>query len=502
MRMTVPRWIMPFAVLGLSGASLSAGLAQDGAAAETCPALAVAPPVELCESLTALDPTMPTDVAVSPDELPVDHAQRMFDCLSWRTFVALNWPAMKGCRGVPDGAEQFGKGDGARVWETFKTVYEVFQHDDRGWDPADQEWNSDAPALQCGAEAQGRKVVYRTTKGGFHFDAVVESEQAFPTSFNTLTDQAGNLVRYEIRFNRDEFEFIKRSGTAKTGSYSYGGPLLEEGEILSLPDNRNGFEGIGALEVKASWKEITAADDASRYYTQDIVIYEPKAEQICRQATLGLLGLHVARKTYHAPYFTWATFEHVDNTPPAGSNGDGRQYTLFSNECAANPPDACWAIQPPVGDRDKACCANLMLNTAVLTGVSNHVTRLEPVGPIELNEAFRRLFAAAGSPFQHYQLIGTQFALGARDPANPERLRRQFCNPNSPLAIPPATTKECFTQVPDKLRNTSMESFIASYGTTTQMTASDSCLNCHVGGGFDSSYIWLDARQLPVPIAK
>jgi hypothetical protein len=501
MRTTFCQRLTLVGAIVFSGALMSAGLAQDGGVGDSCPAIATAPPAEFCENLTALDVGLPTDVSMSPDRLPVDRAKRMFDCLSWKTFVALNWPAREGCRGVPDEAADFGS-DRPRVWETFKTVYEVFQHGDPNWTLADQDWNSEAPAIQCSDEAKGKKVVYRTTKGGFHFDVAVESEQAFPTSFNTLTDQAGNLVRYEIRFNRDEFEFIRQSGAANTGAYSYGGPFARDGETLSLPDNRNGFEGVGAIELKASWKEITDADDASRYYTQGVVVYDPKAEQTCRPAILGLLGLHVGRKTYHAPFFTWATFEHVDNTPPAGSNGDGRKYTLFSKVCAENPPDACWAVQPPVSDRDKACCANLMLNTAVLTGLSNHITRLEPVGPTKLNEAFRRLFAAADSPFQYYQLIATQFALGARDPENPDRLRRQFCNPSGPLAIPPATTKECFTQVPDKLRNTSMESFIASYGTTTEMTASDSCLNCHVGGGFDSSYIWLDARQLPIPIDK
>lgn len=504
MTMLQPRRLGPLVAILACGAVLSSSAAQDGGSGATpaCPALETAPSVAFCENISSLDQRMPAGVSESPDALPIEDAQRMFDCLSWKTFIALNWPSDKNCRGIPDKSAKLADSKSLRVWETFKEVFEVFQDNDASWDPSSQDWNSPVPQIQCSAAVTGdRKVIHLKTKGVYSSNSVTEFEQAFATSFGQLTDQAGNLVRYEVRFNRDEFEHLKASGFAATGKYSYGGPILAEGETFSLPDNRNGFEGVGATEIKASWKEITKADDASRYYTQEVVIYDTQADPVCREATLGLLGLHIARKIYHAPQMTWATFEHVDNTPPMGSDGDGRQYTLFSKECAANQPSACWAVQPPISNKDMTCCPNLELNTALLTGIPTQATKLNPFGPTELNETFRKLLKDAGSPFQYYQLSNTQFTLGGRDPTNPDRVRTQYCNPNGAWAIP-AATDDCFTQVPENLRNTSMETFMASYGVGTTETSADSCLNCHVAGGVDGSYIWLDAKLQPVPIVK
>ena len=48
-----------------------------------------------------------------------------FDCLAWQDFIYLNWPALAGQRGVPNKSARFGA-PGPTVWETFKTVDEVF----------------------------------------------------------------------------------------------------------------------------------------------------------------------------------------------------------------------------------------------------------------------------------------------------------------------------------------------------------------------------------------
>src|ERR1700736_2754072 len=52
-----------------------------------------------------------------------------FDNYSWRSFIALNWPAMTGAanRGRPDRAKAFGDSRGQRVWTTWKSRFEIFQ---------------------------------------------------------------------------------------------------------------------------------------------------------------------------------------------------------------------------------------------------------------------------------------------------------------------------------------------------------------------------------------
>ena len=463
----------------------------------SCADLPPAPPTGVCDASLALDPSIPSDVAIDPNSLPLEDAQRMFDCLSWKTFVALNWPAQQGCRGTPDLEADFGGAPQLRVWETWKQVFEVFQDDESGWDPAEQSWHDPSPAVACSDLAEDRKIVRLANKGVFGGDVVTENEQAFATSFGVLRDQANNLVRYEIRFNRDEFEAVRDSGFAVTGAYDVGGPILPPGEEFTLPDDRTGATGHGAMELKASWKVLTSDDDPSRYYTQEVVIHDEGGDPECQVVQMGLLGLHVMHKSYHAPQWSFATFEHDDNTPPAGSLGDGRRYSLFNEECALNPPDACWAVQPPIASPSQTCCPNLEFNTGLLPPTPTQATRIAPVGPTELNARYRQLLAEAGSVFQNYHLVNTQFTLGGRDPADPERVRKYFCNPNGAWVIPPAT-EDCFTQVPANLRNTSMETYMASYSTGTEEIPADSCLNCHAAGGVDMSYIWLDAKIAPV----
>src|ERR1700734_4265220 len=61
-------------------------------------------------------------LSTPPDPYPT------FDNFAWRAFVSLNSPSLTGPdgRGVPDRAKALGD-PGPRVWETFKSRYELFQ---------------------------------------------------------------------------------------------------------------------------------------------------------------------------------------------------------------------------------------------------------------------------------------------------------------------------------------------------------------------------------------
>src|ERR1700674_4175378 len=67
---------------------------------------------------------------VSPDPLPdvpptTGDPFPFFDNYSWRSFIALNWPAASGPanRGRPDRTRAFGDVSGPRVWTTWKSRY-------------------------------------------------------------------------------------------------------------------------------------------------------------------------------------------------------------------------------------------------------------------------------------------------------------------------------------------------------------------------------------------
>jgi hypothetical protein len=479
--------------------SLGAGLALLVAACSSddrCSSPPPAPPAGLCDSIE-LDDRIPPDVEADPSSLDVDDAQQMFDCLAWQTFVALNWPARDGCRGVPASDAPFSRSTGERVWETYKETYEVFQSQDPSWNPSAQRWNDEQPATQCSSLAHGRKVLLLTAKTPFGRDVDTEVDQAF-AGFGAAIDQAGRPAYYEVRFNRDVFEYLRDGGFAITGRYGYGGPPPSAGSVV-FPDDRNGATGAGSIEVKAAWKELGRDDDATRYYAQEVILFDDTQSPVCRVATMGLVGLHVTRKTHYAPQRAWATFEHVDNTPPFGATRDDGRYSFFNASCTPAAPANCWSLGTSIETADQVCCPNAEVPQTQYPGVPTQLTRLDPVTAPDLNRRYREHLAAAGSPFQYYELIGTQWPRGGRSASGtPSRP----CNPNGPWRIPPAGDQPCFEMVPAHLRNTTMESFMATYAAGAVQESSDSCLNCHAAAGVDMSYLWLEAATEPVPIER
>src|ERR1035438_3106861 len=70
--------------------------------------------------------TMPADVCI-PDgfiDVPVNY----FDDFAWRAFLALVWPAAPGHRGIADAGKTVAAA-GPRVFETLKSMWEVFHED-------------------------------------------------------------------------------------------------------------------------------------------------------------------------------------------------------------------------------------------------------------------------------------------------------------------------------------------------------------------------------------
>src|SRR5580700_7489739 len=89
--------------------------------------------------------------STKPDPFPA------FDNFAWRAFVALNWPALADAshRGLPDRAKTLGD-LGPRVWETFKSRYELFQAGPDGRPVAPHPWASYEALNPCGPDADNR----------------------------------------------------------------------------------------------------------------------------------------------------------------------------------------------------------------------------------------------------------------------------------------------------------------------------------------------------------
>src|SRR5437879_1899250 len=70
--------------------------------------------------------TVPTDVSPSVDTVH-GNPIAFFDDYSWRVFLAMVWPAQTNKRGIADTTASLDKPNTPRVFETFKSDWEIFQ---------------------------------------------------------------------------------------------------------------------------------------------------------------------------------------------------------------------------------------------------------------------------------------------------------------------------------------------------------------------------------------
>ncbi len=494
-----------------------------------------------CEELL-ISSEMPTDVNIDPvsfKAMSAEEQQRIFDCFSWRSFIALNWAAEDGARGVPDTNVPFERIDSAdhRVWETWKATWEVFQPEKPDWKPVLGEgpgdWDSarPMPSACIGLSEESHPVLAMTAKNSTSRDVANETGQAFAGTFGTLYDRNGALVRYQVLFNETEFEDLVP--LAATQGLGPAGPLG-----ASLRD--------GSVEVKASWKELCTATDGScdlvdsedRYYSRKVLVYEAfdpakDGEPSCSLETYGLVGMHIAHKTWWAPQWIWSTFEHVDNAPMAGTEETAEdRFSFYRPEAEAadetRDPARC-ALIPFLAPEGKAdpLCDNAELNRfgtsadpTPAEGPSgldpkahpNRITRLAEVGPADLNAQYQDKLRALDSVWSNYFLVDTQWPVNGRAkvegqdewPVNRMLCKDQWLSERGLLPqvgdapssmVPPA---DCYTMMPAYLRNTSMESYMTTWITRGEAdphaVSNRSCMGCHASGA-DFSYIWLDGVE-------
>lgn len=456
-----------------------------------------------------ISPDLPGDVPADPTKvfkyLGADATQRMFDTYAWKSFIALNWPnkgvdpkTQKPQRGEPEVKAPFtNNGNHATVWETYKPTYEVFRPNDTQWNPKDQPWNQ-FPRVPKGKGCEGTSHDFVITMESKTRDVVNETGQAFAGTFGYLVDQDSSKVRYEVLFNRTEFEYLISNDRAATKHLTPSGPKGEANKV-NFPDTRDDTKyDQGAMEIKSAWKELCLTDTCNQRDAKDLeaakkkflvrnaLIYEADSTS-CRVAPMALVGLHIARKTYYAPQWIWITFEHKDNVPDAGQeNPEGTFYNPDLKE-----PDNCYQLPFLYKDPIVAGCPNVDLNRFVkeLANQPNQLTRLVPIDPIaqQTNTAFQEALQKIDSPFANYILVNTQWPLNGRKQNGV--VSALNCKDNG-------IENECFTMIPRFLRNSVIESYMSTYcnvdGKATQHS-NRSCMSCHGSAGADLSYIWLDA---------
>jgi hypothetical protein len=477
-------------------AAAPATAATAAPAAQAAPAGA-APVCGLDHALTQCAPVQKSDLSSTvPADICDPHLQGWapnqagFNQLSWSTFVALNWPAdpTQG-RGVADKTKTIGatgvNGDPLpTVWDTYKQDYEVFRPNDPGWTLTDADWNKWGPAPPgCPSAPAGTPVLRMTAKSPPALARAVtraaksngllgdDVNEAFT---GPLVDQAGNLVRYQIRMNQTEFDQIVDGNYYKPGA--------DTSKLVFYDNTTDTKFGIGVTEVKAAWKVLSEAEwSGHTYYQRPVLVYNEADPQrhtpaTCMLQKMGLVGLHIAHKTsFSDPDWVWATFEHVANVPPVSGAGKG-PYSFNNPSCqpAVTPAQCAAAAKAgPNPSPQYQCCPNLQRYKAIgpppddpynLQRGPSQATRLDPLtGATGCDAAY--LAALQGTVWQNYFLVDTQW-LNKGGEGSPGK-----------AVITPAT-----------MRNTTLETYLAQWNGNQQVSTS-SCIGCH-SGGVDFSYIF------------
>ncbi len=376
---------------------------------------------------------------------PGQESDAAYDCLMWQTFIYLNWPAQTGRRGTPDTKQAFGASTPV-VWESFKTVNEVFLRNGEKpgpWDAsiADRFTASLQSLVNNGVVhllSQRSKVSNAMSDAGNpnspnHRDELRKTilDDANQTDGGNQIDQNGQAVYYDMLMDRDEYNYIVLNKLYNTNSQS----AFARQHGIELPMGVTAYGDLGAIEVKAAWKILGPHDDAKRFHTAEVLVGNPQ-----RPALAGLVGMHVVQHVSPLRQAVWATFAQIDNAPLVSDTGTARHYSFFNARCSR-------AKCPP--------------NTITDEPDPTQVMQVRPIphAAAQVNAAMQSLIAsvAPGVPWQYYELIDVQW------PQVPEQL------PPPPQSVPlpmgsPST---------DRLLNPVLETYLQRYDQDI------SCLSCH-----------------------
>lgn len=338
---------------------------------------------------------VPDDVCIPPQvpQVPSENLIKYFDDYSWKTFVALVWPALIGQRGTPDPAQNLSKVDVPLVFETFKADWETFQPN--GTRPTS--WNDTAAAyMPCPNAKPGEFILSSFTK----FGNVGEAGVGNLTS--VLIAQNGTFVRYLAAYNEPEFTSILSNKWYLAANLPQN--QTPPADPITFP--------VGSLNVKSSWIDMRNVPHPERYHTRTAWLQDPISGTCSiNPVTVGLVGLHIVQKTPSRPQWIWSTFEQVDNVPPP---------TYIPPEPPAKPTQTFTFNDGTRTTMSDGAPAAYLWSTAIQTPPPPiNIQRLTPIhsDTLATNVIWQQALSQQNSVWQFYLLTMTQWPTAA--PPNP-----------------------------------------------------------------------------------
>ena len=366
----------------------------------------------------------------------------------WQNFIYVNWPVLAGQRGVPNAKAKFGA-SGPTVWESYKTIDQVFLPGASNPGP----WDTVKPPSTIAANLSARvasgsirmlkmesKVSRPVLANIARHGAVIDPNvlnSITQAAGGTLYDLNGNPVYYEVAMDRDEYEYIVQNGLYNANTQI----TFAQTTDIVLPSGQTKYGQNGALEVKAAWKILTAAEIKSgRFHTVQALIPGTSAV-VPVPVTVGLVGFHMYLPNIGQG--VWATFAQVDNAP--------LQSEMFKSKGPFNfykPP--CW---PPT--------CQIVVPYNVENANPGQVVQIQPddSSAHQLNPYMQALIKQYDpkTPWQYYKIVNIQWSTTTTDIGK---------------ITPPSNQPLPYGKPPnDTVLNAVLETFIQQ--------PNNSCLACH-----------------------
>jgi hypothetical protein len=416
---------------------------------------------------------IPRQVVINGNPATPQDARPFFDNFSWQSFIALNWPAQSGARGVPNDPNNpnvfFTAPNGTPVvWGTYKDSFDLFGQKDRP-----SPWNDPSKITPCPGVAADQKTLIFTTKGD---TPLMQTKEAF--SF-PLIDQRSNFVYFDIRYDEAEYNFIRGQDSDPTSwLYLLKNLAPKENQQFGVQMPMTTTSALGSIMVKASWRISTSSDDPKRYYAINAQIYNSETQK-CTPSTVLLVGLHIAHKVDPFTEWVWSTFEQVDNVPPdpdvSPKPSPPPNGYSFNNGKGDPPTPNGYNYKPPL----------TAPGTPTPTPSPVQVTRVNAIPNTPQGQSTRDVnlyyqTALRGTVWQFYQLVVTQWpASPGIGTGKPFMLMQKggVYPQNAGAAFP------VFGAV-----NTTMETYFQTQNDAAG-AGGNSCMSCHYRAG-QSDFSW------------
>jgi hypothetical protein len=345
-----------------------------------CLVLALAPLYGIDEATGQAGPPVTITSAVPSELNPANGgaptaSPEQASAFAWQEFIALNWPAgpqqsQPGQRDTPSSTCRFGDPSlncALLVWETFRGKVEIFPGNGNpfaivpppgypgppgapslGYD-ATPVYNYSSTITACDPKQAGEPTPWinldetdQITLDNMYAGVVDPG--------SSLGNSSPQLIRFLAKANRAQYVYVAGNSSTTDPAQQWWQtipPAVVQATKTYLAQNKASPPAgskmmvslpYGTIEMKAAWRALNPSEASSgRFHTQSVRFYEHASDGVSkcyRNATWGLVALHIIQKTPSAPYFIYATFEQADNI----LTNDGRPVEDTDGNITGTPP--------------------------------------------------------------------------------------------------------------------------------------------------------------------